>query len=281
MKMKTKIAALSTLLMLQFGAASAAAIDDELAAIATEKSDDNRVEIFDPDKQDDAAKKTPEELREEQQRLEAERRAARKKIDDERNRSRDEITGKVPLSKNPVPPERGSQPATPPVDRFEPVELAQVEEIPEVVEQPVEIPNPIKNYSSFAEITRAVNFTPLYIPKKSGYTITSMLTINNLAEIRYSRKWEPSVSLHMRTYKRAPGEELKDISGVNGVKWRINVVDDVTVYIAKIDENKHVAAWAVGNYTFSAYVENLSFAAFYSFVSDELVDLSTHYFVGN
>ncbi len=278
MKMRSKIIALSTLLILQSGAANAAAIDDEVAAIANEKTDNNRVEIFDPDKQEPV--KTDAELREEQQRLEAERQAARKKIEEERKKGRDEITGKVPISRNPVPPDRSTKPedvAQPPVDRFEPVEQKPVE----VVEPPVEIPNPIKNYSSFAEITQAVNFTPLYIPKKSGYTITSMLTINNLAEIRYSRKWEPSVSLHIRTYKRAPGEELKDISGVNGVKWRINVVDDVTVYIAKIDENKHVAAWAVGNYTFSAYVENLSFAAFYSFVSDELVDLSTHYFVGS
>ena len=178
-----------------------------------------------------------------------------------------------------MPPDRSTKPedvVKPPVEVIEPVAQEQIK----IVEPPVEISNPVKNYSSFAEITQAVNFTPLYIPKKSGYTITSMLTINNLAEIRYSRKWEPNVSLHIRTYKRAPGEELKEISGVNGAKWRINVVDDVTVYISKIEENKHVAAWAVGNYTFSAYVENLSFAAFYSFVSDELVDLSTHYFVG-
>ncbi len=265
MKMKNKIAALSTLLMLQFGAANAAAIDEELETIANEKRNNNRVEIFDPDKQE-PAKKSEEELREELRRLEEERKAARKKIEEERKRGRDEITGKVPISKNPVPPDRNTKPedvVQPPVEVIEPVEQKPVE----VVEPPVEISNPIKNYSSFAEIAQAVNFTPLYIPKKSGYTITSMLTINNLAEIRYSRKWEPNVSLHIRTYKRAPGEELKEISGVNGAKWRINVVDDVTVYISKIDENKHVAAWAVGNYTFSAYVENLSFAAFYSFVS--------------
>ena len=63
MNMKTKIAALSTLLILQCGAAQAAAIDDELAAIATEKADNSRVEIFDPEQE--ATEKTEEELREE------------------------------------------------------------------------------------------------------------------------------------------------------------------------------------------------------------------------
>ena len=172
-----------------------------------------------------------------------------------------------------------------PVQEIQPVQQVQqpVQENPPVrqVQQPQNA-NPVVNLASFNEVVQAVGFTPLYIPQKSGYTITSMMMIDNrVAEIRYSRKWEPNVSLHVRTYKRAAGEELKDISGVHGVKWRVNVANGITTYIAKIEESKHVAAWAVGNYTFSAYVENLSFAAFYALVSDELVDLSQHYFLGN
>ena len=134
--------------------------------------------------------------------------------------------------------------------------------------------------ANFDDLAKAVDFVPLYMPKKSGFTINSMMVIGGrTAEIRYGRRWEPEVSLHIRTYKRLDGEETKDISGVYGVKWRVDMTSGTTVYIAKIDENKHVAAWAVGNYTFSALVENLSFAAFHAIVADELVDLSRHYYV--
>lgn len=311
MKLKNKIAALSTLLIFQFGAANAAGIDDELAVIAAEQDKTGeKIETFDPDSLDaDKNKpKTRKEIKEEQERLEKEREEARKKIREERRKSRDELKGKAPISKNPAPvarkQENNSSAVTsttptvqavqaveenPAVEEFTPVEEIQdnpqiEEKVKPVAEPPrnIGLPNPINSYASFNEIVQAMNFTPLYIPKKSGYTITSMMTVNNrIAEIRYSRKWEPNVSLHVRTYKRTAGEELKDISGVVGVKWRVNVVNGITTYIAKIDENKHVAAWAVGNYTFSAYVENLSFAAFHALVADELVDLSNHYYIGN
>lgn len=144
----------------------------------------------------------------------------------------------------------------------------------------VGMPNPLKSYSSFEEVSAAVGFTPLYIPKKSGYTINSIMSIDNrIAEIRYGRRWEPEVSLAVRTYKRSPNEELQDISGVQGAKWRADESSGSTVYLAKISDDNHAAAWAVGDFTFSAYVENLSFAAFYALVIEELVDLSNHYYV--
>lgn len=281
---KKKFAVASSLIFFQsFGAVQAASVDDEIAQISTEQQNSSdRVEIFDPNPAPlrEEPAKTAKELREEQKRLEEERKAARKKIDEERQKARDEIDGKAPLSKNPVPPERTARTAAEPVKptktETEPAPAAETET------PAVELPNPVKTYASFEEIVQALNFTPLYVPKKSGYTISSITSIDNrLAEIRYTRRWEPTVSLHVRTYRRAEGEELRDVSGVHGVKWRTNVVNGVTVYIAKIDENNHVAAWAVGDYTFSAYVENLSFAAFHSFVSDELVDLSQHYFIGD
>lgn len=172
----------------------------------------------------------------------------------------DEEKSKTKTSKNPAPAENPT------------------EESP----QKLNMPNPVTNYASFKEIVQAVGFTPLYIPKKDGYEITAILSIDTrLAEIRYSRKWEPNVALHVRTYRRTAGEDLKDISGVNNVKWRVNIVNGVKTYIAKIDDNKNVATWAVGNYTFSAYVENLAFAAFNSLVADELVDLSNHYYLAD
>ena len=143
----------------------------------------------------------------------------------------------------------------------------------------VEIPNPKVTYANFSEVARALHFTPLYMPRKSGYEITEIYAINNVAEVRYGRRWEPNVSLIVRTYRRAEGEDPSDISGVSGVKWRVDNTTGTTIYIAKISETQQVAAWAVGHYTFSAMSNNLSFAGFYSLVADELVELSTHYYL--
>ena len=143
----------------------------------------------------------------------------------------------------------------------------------------VAIPDQKVIYANFAEVARAVKFIPLYMPRKSGYEITALYAQAGIVEIRYGRRWEPNVSLIVRTHKRADGEELKDISGVTGVKWRVDTTTGTTIYIAKISDTQQVAAWAVGHYTFSAQAENLSFAGFHSLVADELVELSTHYYL--
>ena len=143
----------------------------------------------------------------------------------------------------------------------------------------VALPDQKVVYANFAEVSRAVKFVPLYMPRKSGYEITALYAGNGIAEIRYGRRWEPTVSLTVRTHKRAEGEELQDISGVKGVKWRVDTTTGTTIYVAKISETRQVAAWAVGHYTFSAQAENLSYAGFHSLVADELVELSTHYYL--
>ena len=134
-------------------------------------------------------------------------------------------------------------------------------------------------YANFADVAHAIGFIPLYMPRKSGYEITAMYAEPGIVEVRYGRRWEPEVSLAVRTYKRAEGEELRDISGVSGVKWRVDTTTGTTIYLAKISENEQVAAWAVGHYTFSAHSNNLSFAGFHALVADELVELSTHYYL--
>ena len=313
MKLKNKIAALSTLLMFQTFSVNAAAIDKELAVLAAEQDNsEEQVETFDPDSLENDKPKTKDELKAEEKRLEKEREEARRKIKEERRKSREELKGKTPISKNPAPTSRNSNDKSTPQNVSDAEEYSAVKEIPPVAETPpvtenlpvaetppvtatapvtevkpvqqprsISLPNPVVNYSNFNEMVQDLQFTPLYIPKKSGYDIISMVTINKIAEIRYVRKWEQNVSLNVRTYHRAEGEQLKDISGVQNVKWSRKVADGIKVYIAKVGENKNVATWAVGNYTFSAYMENLSFASFYSIVADELVDLSQHYYLLN
>ncbi|MBQ3442633.1 MAG: hypothetical protein IJG33_05230 [Selenomonadaceae bacterium] len=161
------------------------------------------------------------------------------------------------------PPPAPKSPLTPPSSPAETVPFANQKMI----------------YANFAEVARAVHFIPLYMPRKSGYEITALYAGQGIVEIRYSRRWEPTVSLTVRTYKRTDGEEPQDISGVTGVKWRVDTTTGTTIYVAKISETEQVAAWAVGHYTFSARAENLSYAGFYSLVADELVELSTHYYL--
>ena len=201
----------------------------------------------------------------------------------------------------PVEPIETYQPPSQPIETpqpVEPIETPQPIETYQPPSQPIETPQPqpVETYqpsivetvslpdqkviqANFAEVARAVKFIPLYMPRKSGYEITALYAANGVAEIHYGRRWEPSISLKVRTYKRAPGEEPQDISGVTGVKWRVDTTTGTTIYIAKISETQQVAAWAVGHYTFSAQAENLSYAGFHSLVADELVELSTHYYL--
>lgn len=320
MSKKNKIAALMILAAFSFANVHAATIDEELAVIAAEQepfaADSNSSNT---NKNTPQAKKSKKEIRAEEKRLREEKKAnekknkedmknAEKEFKEAQQKSRDldkkqlKVSERDSSQKNfptidPVAPttekvalEKRTNPEPEPepdVVTFNP----EPEPTPEPAPTPapasptpeppaLTLPNPIVNYSNFEELAHAVNFIPLYIPKKAGFSINSMHAISGqIAEIRYGRRWEPDVSLHVRTYKRNAGEELKDISGVYGVKWRVDMASGTSVYIAKIAENRHVAAWATGDYTFSAQVENLSFAAFHAIVIDELVDLSNHYYI--
>ena len=292
--------------MFQFSSIYAAPIDGELAILASEQVKEN-TQLENEEKVDIPAPKTKKELEAEEKKLREEKREEEKRLNDEKKAARKKIEeGK----REQIPPindnrrirqtSSDSNSITSAVDdsvsdkkklveetNINPPSNA-VSEIPQEVplqnsapaEDSVAMPNPMKSYSNFDEISKALGFTPLYIPKKSGYTINEILSIDNrIAEIRYGRRWEPEVSLAVRTYKRQPNEELQDISGINGAKWRVDESGGSSIYLAKLNDNDHAAAWAVGDFTFSAYVQNLSFAAFYALVVEELVDLSNHYYV--
>ena len=140
--------------------------------------------------------------------------------------------------------------------------------------------NAVVHYSSFEDAAKKVGYIPLYIPKKSGFSMNYIAVVNdNIVEIHYGRRWEPTVTLSIRTYKRAAGEQLKDISGISGVKWKVDLSSGSTIYIARISDKINAAAWSTGQYTFAAMTENFSFAAFHSLIVEELVDLCNHYFV--
>lgn len=134
-------------------------------------------------------------------------------------------------------------------------------------------------FSNFTELVRAVGFKPLYMSQERNYEIQTFSVNHGVAEIRYGRRWEPKVSLTVKTYKRSTEKNPQGISGVTGVKWRVDTSTSTTIYIAKISANQQVAEWAVGQYNFSVQTENFKYADFYSIVVDIFVPLSTHYYL--
>lgn len=258
----------------------AAEEDSELALIAAEQEgsdEDEQLDDINPALTDtitaERTQETDKEVRERKKKLqrtrkEKEEENARKLEESERRdakRSSDEPTIIIDPNAPPVIVQPIQQPTQSPV-------------APPKIDT-VTMPDQKAIYANFSEVSRAVKFVPLYMPRKSGYEITALYAANGIAEVRYGRRWEPTISLTVRTHKRAEGEPPQDISGVSGVKWRVDTSTGTTIYIAKISETQQVAAWAVGHYTFSAQAENLSYAGFHSLVADELVELSTHYYL--
>ena len=316
MNFKSKIALFTILAAIQFPCAGYAAEEDkELSLIAAEQNDsEEELDEINPALTEslstERTQDTDKEIRERKKKLKQTRKEKEKaneqKLKDSANqkskRRSDESVVIEPTKIEPTP-----QPKPQPINESKPEPKPQpvVESKPEpkpepkpqpIIEQPkpqpitrpstppstvttVALPDQKVVYANFAEVSRAVKFVPLYMPRKSGYEITALYAGNGIAEIRYGRRWEPTVSLTVRTHKRAEGEELQDISGVKGVKWRVDTTTGTTIYVAKISETRQVAAWAVGHYTFSAQAENLSYAGFHSLVADELVELSTHYYL--
>lgn len=319
MTFKQKIAVLMILATTQLPCATFAAEEDrDLALIAAEQrksADDEKLDDINPalndslstkptqetDKDKKERKKKLKQTRKEKEKVNEQKlKQSEQRKDDTRRKDTVVINEEEPPITPPpivkpqptLPPQSTVVPATqqnqpPPVVKPQPTLPPQSTVVvpaknpvkPPPIVETVSMPSEKIIYANFVEVAQAVHFTPLYMPRKSGYEITAIYAGQGIVEVRYGRRWEPNVSLTIRTYKRRDGEELQDISGVSGVKWRVDTSTGTTIYIAKISETEQVAAWAVGHYTFSARSENLSFASFHSLVADELVELSTHYYL--
>ena len=296
MKFKQKIALLLILAAIQIPCAVQAAEEDkDLALIAAEQEksgEGERLDEINPALTEsistEKSQETDKEIKERKKKLKQTRKekekANEKKLAESKKNSDKPRTNEPTIIIDPnEPPVEPEEPIiiVPKVEPAPPPQQPTISESatpPQAVETGT-IPDRKVIYNNFAEVAQAAKFIPLYVPKKSGYEITALYAQPGVVEVRYGRRWEPTVSLSIKTHKRADGEALKDISGVTGVKWRVDTSTGTTIYIAKISETQQVAAWAVGHYTFSAQAENLSFAGFHSLVADELVELSTHYYL--
>ena len=145
----------------------------------------------------------------------------------------------------------------------------------------VGLPNPYVPYETCDAAAEALGFAPLSLPETAGWQCTDIFVIDNeTADLRYGRKWEPEMSLRIRTFRLPEGEPLRDISGLYGVNWRTETIKGRTVYIARAEDRErqcYAASWMVGSYIFSTYGENMSYAPFWYLLSDTLLELSALY----
>ena len=295
MKFAKKLAVLMILTAIQFPC-YAADEDRELAIIAAEQAkseDKEQLDKINPALTDSIttkpAQETDKEIKDRKKKLKQMRKEKEKENErilktnsNQKVKARSEETIIIdPNEPTPTVQTTSTPPPTPTVQTSTPpTPTVQTTSTPPPTSTDIgNLPTQKRIYAGFLEVVRTVHFIPLYMPRKSGYEITAIYSGDDIVEVCYGRRWEPTVSLAVRTHKRAAGEELQDISGVTGVKWRVDNTTGTTIYVAKISDTQHVAAWAVGQYTFSARSENLSFAGFYSLVADELVELSRYYYV--
>lgn len=117
--------------------------------------------------------------------------------------------------------------------------------------QAMGLPNPIVTYDTYESVVKDAGFTPLYLTRDAGFSCYYLSLIG----------------------------KNKDISGIYSVTWKDQVIDGVTVSIAKISDTSYAAHWKVGDYQFSAQATGMSAPEFKALLENSLVDDSAHYFV--
>ena len=117
------------------------------------------------------------------------------------------------------------------------------------------LPNPIQEFSSLADLTSALGFSPLALPENSTFTATAFLKIDaTLADIRYTAPAEKdgtaAQTLCLRSAKRTDWTET-DISGIYGVNWWPQFIGRTNVFIAHLPDGSYAARWCNAHYLFA------------------------------
>ncbi|WP_196599784.1 hypothetical protein [Pectinatus frisingensis] len=140
------------------------------------------------------------------------------------------------------------------------------------------MPNPIVVYKTYDEAANAAGFNPLYLPKLSGYTCNYISLIEKKTiDLGFQKQGDVNKNLRIRTALKDDFTD-DDISGAYSVAWEPQIIDNVKVYVGKINRNTYAAHWKQGKYLFSANAKGVSQLEFKLLLSDGLVDLSNHYF---
>ena len=117
------------------------------------------------------------------------------------------------------------------------------------------LPNPIQEFSSLADLTSALGFSPLALPENSTFTATAFLKIDaTLADIRYTAPAEKdgtaAQTLCLRSAKRTDWTET-DISGIYGVNWWPYFISRTNVFVAQLPDGSYAARWSNAHYLFA------------------------------
>ncbi|MDU2065335.1 MAG: hypothetical protein E6713_10900 [Sporomusaceae bacterium] len=142
----------------------------------------------------------------------------------------------------------------------------------------VGMPNPIVEYQTDEDMINTIGFTPLYLPKISGYSCDSISVISKkIADVRFQRLGDRNSKLRIRT---AQQDDFSgdDISGIYSVTWEEKHINDTAISIAKMKDHSYAAHWKTGKYLFSVQADGISYLEFMSLLSDCLVDLTAHYY---
>ena len=135
--------------------------------------------------------------------------------------------------------------------------------------QAMGLPNPIVTYDTYESVVKDAGFSCYYLS----------LIGKNTADIGFQRLGQPETTVRVRTMPQKADKSIKDISGIYSVTWKDQVIDGVTVSIAKISDTSYAAHWKVGDYQFSAQATGMSAPEFKALLENSLVDDSAHYFV--
>lgn len=103
--------------------------------------------------------------------------------------------------------------------------------------QAMGLPNPIVTYDTYESVVKDAGFTPLYLTRDAGFSCYYLSLIGkNTADIGFQRLGQPKTTVRVRTIPQKADKSIKDISGIYSVTWKDQVIDGVTVSIAKISD---------------------------------------------
>ena len=151
-------------------------------------------------------------------------------------------------------------------------------------ENVVGMPNPIVEYTNFAELETAVGFRPLLLPK--GTFLAGQYEVDTISSIdkksaQVSYKLANGGTFTLRSAKLEAVKPMTDISGVYTNKWKDKKIDDTMVSVAKVGKNTYAAHWTVDGYAFSLYGEQVKEKEFKKLLSDVLVQFTEDFYNEN
>ncbi len=144
------------------------------------------------------------------------------------------------------------------------------------------LPNPYMTYQSYEDLAKVLGFRPLVMVKSTGFELKEIYAISGqTADLRYESRYGETgrrAAYQVRT-ERAGEETAEGLSGIHGYTWKTQQIGSTAVQIAELSPSSFAAFWQSGGYAFSVYGENINRWDFLGTLTDNFVDLTTHYYV--